>query len=504
MSTLSIVKKGLNQISAPPLVGADYAQTGNDFWMFNQEGTDYKFSYSGHNSSLKAYQKCPPVTAIINRKAQAFINGKTWVLDKEGKVSTSKQAKKLASLLAQPNPLQSQMQFEAQMYIYQQLFGFTILLPIKPVGYPNIEATRLWNIPPFMVDIEETEKLFLQDDQNGIIKQVVLKYKNTRTVLNVADIYIVKDFTPSFSSLVIPDSRICALEMPISNIIGAYESRGTLIKNRGALGILSPESDKYGVAPVRHDDKVALQEDYKRFGLSRNQWQIIISSAALKWQAIGVPTKDLMLFEEIDDDISRVCDGYNYPYRLLSSEKSNSLGGSDIREFKKLLYQDAIIPESLSFYEQLNLFFDTATYGINLNKDFSAVAALQADKGAEATARFTLNQALKLEWEAGLITMDQWLVKLGEDPLPNNTGNVRASDLKNTNVPLAQIIGVGGVQALMLVLTDQILSEKAKENTLQIVFGISPEDANRMVLPGNKPAASEEGADEDEEQEEEV
>ncbi len=71
-----------------------------------------------------------------------------------------------------------------------------------------------------MVDIEETNKLFYQSDTKGIIKQIVLNYKGTRTILNVEDIYIMKDIVPSFCSLVIPNSRIHALEMPINNIIG--------------------------------------------------------------------------------------------------------------------------------------------------------------------------------------------------------------------------------------------------------------------------------------------
>ncbi len=41
-----------------------------------------------------------------------------------------------------------------------------------------------------------------------------------------------KDFTPSFCSLVIPESRIKALQLPINNIIGAYESRNVLINYR--------------------------------------------------------------------------------------------------------------------------------------------------------------------------------------------------------------------------------------------------------------------------------
>src|ERR1051325_2437791 len=460
----------------------------NDNFFFEANGNAvFHFKYSGHNSAVRAYEICPPVNAIINRKAQAYINGKTWVLNLEGKqagkVATTIEAKKLQALFEKPNPLQSWKQFEAQGYIYQQLFGYTIVLPVKPVGFKdNIDATALWNIPPSMVDIEETNKLFYQSDTKGIIKQIVLNYKGTQTILNVEDIYIMKDFTPSFYSLIIPDSRIHALELPINNIIGAYESRNVLINYRGALGILSldPSGGQYGSMPLTDTQKEQLQQDFRRYGLKNHQWQFIITSAALKWQQMGVATKDLMLFEEIEGGIQAICDSYNYPYQLLSSAKGTPF--SNLNEGKKLLYQDATLPESESMYEQWNQLFNTKKYNLKIDKDYSHVAVLQEDKLQSAQARKALNDALQIEFQNGLITLDDWLEKLGEDPLPNGLGQVRATDPKSSNVPIAVTIGVGGVQGLIAVITAQGMSEEAKQATLEVVFGLSSQDAARMSV----------------------
>jgi hypothetical protein len=401
-------------------------------------------------------------------------------------VATTVEAKKLQALFEKPNPLQSWKQFEAQGYIYQQLFGYTIVLPIKPVGFKeNIDATALWNIPPSMVDIEETNKLFYQSDTKGIIKQIVLNYKGTQTILNVEDIYILKDFTPSFCSLVIPDSRIHSLELPINNIIGAYESRNVLINYRGALGILSqdPGSGQYGAIPMTSEQKDQLQQDFRRYGLKNHQWQFIITSATLKWQQMGVATKDLMLFEEIEADTMAICDNYNYPYQLMSSAKGTTF--SNLNEGKKLLYQDATLPEAESIYEQWNQLFNSKKYNLKIDKDYSHVAVLQEDKLQSAQARKELNEALQIEFQNGLITLDDWLEKLGEDPLPDGLGQVRATDPKSSNVPLAVTIGVGGVQGLIAVITAQGMSEEAKQATLEVVFGLSSQDATRMAAGSN-------------------
>jgi hypothetical protein len=462
--------------------------TGDTPHFFEANGKSiFHFTYGGHNSSVKAYERCPPVNAIINRKAQAYINGKTWVLNldgkQKGKEATTADANKLQALFEKPNPLQSWKQFEAQGYIYQQLFGYTIVLPIKPVGFKeNIDAVALWNIPPSMVDIEETNKLFYQSDTAGIIKQVVLNYKGLQTILNVEDIYIMKDFTPSFCSLIIPDSRIHSLELPINNIIGAYESRNVLINYRGALGILSqdPGNGQFGAIPMSPDEKEKLQADFRRYGLSNHQWQFIITSASLKWQQMGVATKDLMLFEEIEADTMAICDNYNYPYQLMSSAKGTTF--SNLNEGKKLLYQDATLPEAESIYEQWNQFFNAKKYNLKIDKDYSHVAVLQEDKQQSALARKTLDDALTIEFQNGLITLDDWLEKLGEDPLPDGLGQVRATDPKSSNVPLAVTIGVGGVQGLIAVITAQGMSEEAKQATLEVVFGLSPQDAARMSV----------------------
>lgn len=474
--------KSVSNYEPIALSPGSYRGASEGHWFAEVAGGSYfYFTYAGHRSSLTSYEKCPPVNAIINRKAQAYINGKTWVLNSRGKESTTEEAKKLRKLFKRPNPLQSWKQFEAQGYIYQQLFGYTIVLPIKPVGFKdNIDATALWNIPPFMIDIEETNKLFYQSDTKGIISKIVLNYKGTRSEINVSDIYIMKDFTPSFNSLVIPESRICALELPINNIIGAYESRNVLINYRGALGILTsdPGSGQFGSLPVTDEEKEKVQNDFSRYGLKHHQWQIIISSAALKWQQMGYPTKDLMLFEEIEDDIARICDSYNYPFELISSPKGVTF--SNKKEAKQLLYQDAIIPEAESMYEQWNQFFNTEAFNITIDKDYAHLPVLQQDEVQKMQARYTRDQAYTIEWEKGLITLNMWRIANGEDPITG--GDVYISELaQDSSTPLAVTIGVGGVQGLIAVLTAQGMSEEAKRATVEIVFGIQPADAARMV-----------------------
>jgi hypothetical protein len=398
-----------------PIDTADYK--GNAWWFFGNDGVDYPFTYDNRNSALKAYQLCPPVAAIINRKAQAYINGKTWIMNTRGKEAQTVMAAKLKKLFTTPNPLQSWREFEAQTYIYQQIFGFAIWLPMIPTGYKEygpIEATAIWNIPPFMVEIEEHDTVYFKSGGKSLIKRITLNYRNTKTDIDPESVFIIKDFTPSFNSLVIPDSRIMAMKMPINNIIGAMESENVIINKRGPAFIISGEQDKYGTGSVRPDEKTELQKEFERYGIRKQQAQAIFTSAAIKYQAIGSSMRDLMLHESVKENTKCVCDGLNYPPHLLGliDPTFNNQNAAE-----KGLYNNAIIPEANSNYEQINQVFRTVEYNINIQKDYSHVPVLQEDARLEAAARRIKGQALELEFKNNWITLNRVLELLGEDTI---------------------------------------------------------------------------------------
>lgn len=457
----------------------------NGNFFFGGNGIDYRFAYSNLGSCTKAYRSCPPLTAVINRKAQCYINGITQINNTLGKEAGSPEAARLRKLLKRPNLLQTWKQFEAQQYIYTQLYGFCITLPIMPSGYEDMGpmyATSLWNLPSNLLAISESQKLFYETDITGILNYIRLDYKGNSVNLPLKNLFIFKDFMPSADSMIFPASRIEALEMPINNIIGAYMSRNELINYAGAQGVFSPAaSDSAGAVNLKEEQKKGLQEDFKRqYGIQRGMWRYIIAPTAMTWTAVGKPTKDLMLFEEIIDDIMRICDAYNYPSPLLNSEKGPNVANTVA--YQAQIYTDGIIPESQDIYEQWNAYFNTDKYNLKIEKNYDHIAVLQENKSEASTARKSLDDALSIEFEKGLITLNDWLVELGKEPLPGDLGNVRATDPKSSNVPLAVTIGVGGVQGLIEVLTAQGLTDDSKSSILEIVFGIAPADAARMAI----------------------
>lgn len=383
---------------------------GNNGWLFdNTGGLDVHFSFGGLDDIVKAYEKCPPVYSIVNKQAYAFTNGKTFITNTKGKEASTDYAKKMRKILFNPNALQNGKQFEAQAAIYMRLFGYCVILPIKSKGFPNEDATALWIIPPYMCEFEFAKQTFY-NLKKGFISNIKVKYGNEVSNLSPDDVIILRDITPGFETLFLPNSPIKPIQQNISNLIGIYNSKGMLINYRGALGILTPEAPgQYGAIPMDPDAKKDLQNDFLRYGLKSNQWKFIISNSSLKWQQMGVPYRDLMLTEWAEDDTMVICDALNYPFKLLANTKSSSMNGTETAQFQRILYQDFVIPFAEMIYEQLSEAFHADENNCRIEKSYDHVTVIQEDKVNRGKARLLTNQACQIEFLNNIITVNQWL-----------------------------------------------------------------------------------------------
>jgi hypothetical protein len=408
------------EIIAPQNYRSGGTALGNNGWLFDGlgPGLDVYFSYNGLSDVVKAYECCAPVYSIVNKQAYCFVNGKTFVMDNKGKEATTDYAKKIKALLKKPNALQNGKQFEAQAAIYLRLFGYCIILPIKPVGFPNEEASALWIIPPYMCELSYSKQTFY-NLKKGFISSIKVTYGSEISILSPDDVIILRDITPGFDTLFIPNSPIKPIQQNISNLMGIYNSKGMLINYRGALGILTPEIDPNGTLAVPTDDKEDLQNSFMRYGIKSNQWKFIISNSALKWQQMGVPYKDLMLTEWSEDDTMVICDALNYPYKLLANNQSSSMNGTETDSFKKQLYQDFVIPFAEMIYEQISEAFNAEKNGCVIQKDYSHIKVLQDDMISAGRALFYMNQGCQIQWFNNIITVNQWLELTEQDSIPD-------------------------------------------------------------------------------------
>lgn len=380
----------------------------------------------GPGEYFSAYRDCPHLQAIINKIAQAHANAQTWILNADGKAkgkeSFKAEAVAIRKLLSNPNPFQTQDEFEAQGKIYQKVFGFNVVFVLKPNGYDNWQADELWNIPAMMLDIQWKNRTFIQykrdKRRNSDIESIHLTYGGERIALPLDNIYIQKDITPSFDTVMLPESRIRAVSRQIDNILVAYDSRSSLMKNRGAQGFISSGfKDEIGTREIPEEDIQSIQAQSRMYGITSAQFRYIITRAPLQFNQMGFPTKELLLFEEIEDDATALCNAYDYPVRLMGIGKTNALSQSDVEGFNKILYQDNIIPQSKRDAAFWNELFSCDLLGIQIEYDFSHLPILQDDLKAKGDARSSMVDAYNKAWEMGACTINEMRIAVGDDPI---------------------------------------------------------------------------------------
>lgn len=391
--------------------------------FFGVHGDSFLLNLTCEKEYLAAYNLCSPLKSIISKRAKAFNSGIRKVQNKNtGKEVKSGRAAEIRQLLKRPNALQTESQFMAQQNHYADIFGYCPVLKIIPTGMAG-EISSMWNIPPWLFDIEYTKKWLNQKNVSGIYSSYFMTWEGERVQIPFKDLFFIFDDgigTEYDTNLTIPDSRLLSNDFVVANIVAAYKSRNTLITKRGAIGILSNETvdGDSGSVPMRKEDKEGLQNDFKKYGLVGQAFQVIISDANLKWQQMGFPTKELMLFEEIEDDINRLCDAYGVPSVLMARGKDTTFENQN--QGRKDFIENTIIPESSQRMEMLTNGVIEDDDSLEIITDYSGLAVLQEDKSKAATARKTLDDALQIEYKAGLITKNDWREKLGEERLTDD------------------------------------------------------------------------------------
>lgn len=362
-----------------------------------------------------AYNICPPVNGIINRKARAFTNGKWWILDKEGNEATGAKVSGLQKLLKKPNPLQSWNQLLSQAKVYEQVFGEVFFFAIIPAGFSDKSKIKaLWVVPNWIINVRLTGKHYFQTELADIIEGYDISLNGSITPLPDGSVIHIRDINQNSTDVTRGQSRLASLQDPISNIVAAYEARNVLITRKGALGILSNQTrDAAGAVPLKEGEKEEVQEEFKKYGLSKEQYQVIITNANLKWQPMTFPTKDLMLFEEIEDDVRAIADNFDYPMYLLGFKEGSTY--SNVGEAKKSLYQDTIIPEADGWAEAFTSFFELEGLGLKLSVYYDHLDVFQQSEKEKAEAFKVKNEGFKIAYEMGVVTREEWRIGIDYD-----------------------------------------------------------------------------------------
>ena len=347
------------------------------FWGFGVGSTGV--NYIELEQLALTYDSIPEVAIVIDRLASMCSNVKIGVEDRQGNKTFEHPA---LELLRSPNPLQDQQELLKEHIVFYSLFGNTYQYGNTVMSNPLPKA--FWNLNPLYVEPKFTNKLYKQVDLKGIIKE----YKVRNFFGGISDKYKTEEVLmkneASPNHPILGTSKLHSLQKPISNIEGVYETRNIFIYKRGAIGLLTPEQDKEGMGnlPEKHEIKEIQKEYQETYGALNNGDAIAIGAVPMKWTPIVMPVKDLMLFEEVDEDFNRIIDAYNLNRNMFSQTKGSSF--NNVKNGIIQGYQDAAFPLVDDWLNSLSEKWGLSANGEKLFSDWTNVPILQGDEVKKA------------------------------------------------------------------------------------------------------------------------
>lgn len=321
------------------------------------------------------YKDIPHLRIVIDKLASMFANANVVIKDSKGEVIDNQEENEFYKLLQSPNPLQSREDFLMQMFIYNALYGtaFNNKLEVNETVY------GIYNLPSQYVQTVLTGKVFKQIDIEDIIKGYKLDLGDGQTEnYDTNDVLLTTTASPD--NPILGTSKIESLKMPLSNIKAVLSKANMTLNKMGALGVLSNQKkDAHGALPVTPKEKQKIHKDYQSsYGHEAGKMGIIITEADVKWSPMSFPTKDLMLYEELDSDFGQIIDMYGAERDMFSSTKGATFENANMAE--KSTYQNTIIPFANNYANSLSEFLGSNEKGFKIELDYSHLPVMQENE----------------------------------------------------------------------------------------------------------------------------
>ena len=346
------------------------------------------------NNAWEWFMTIPELRAVIDKRASMMSSNIPLLYDRNGDLVENHW---FNELVKKPNPMQSWSDVVYSLSVNDALYSNTF-------AYAPVRTSQIRNLmiplPSNKIQVKLSGKMLKQMDKEGMISGYKFEYDNDDVEpLDLKDVLYLT--TPDGMNIIRPTSRIDALKYPLSNIKASYHKRNVLLENIGAIGILSAQkSDIGGAIPMTPEEKRDIQKDW----YNRSKDELIITESQIDWKPMSYPTKDLMLFEELNADKLAIIDAYGLNANLFSSDKGSTF--TNVRDSVRMVYTDTIIPETQQMYDSMCHQFGLADQGYSIKADFSHLPVLQDDEEKTAQTLNTRADAVQKIINAGVPLSD--------------------------------------------------------------------------------------------------
>jgi len=328
---------------------------------------------------LDYFNSIPELNAVINLKARCFANGRLKTVNEK-----AEEVDAMPESLKTPNYFQDIKEFMRQTKLNHEIYGNEYIYFLFGVGFDVQKTKALFSLPPNLITKEytNTQPFWVwPQEPDGI--SYTYELDGTQYAIDAGQILHMNDNNVSVTaandkSVLNGESKLKGLRAALKNIKMAYESRGVILKYRGALGILSNQStDGVGAGlPLEEKEIRDIQEKYNQYGGLEGQFQAIITSANLRWQQMSVDPNKLGLFQETEEDFNKILDAFGVPSEMFTRQKGATFENQN--QARKSIYENTIVPEANEWCMGLNTkFFPDGK--VKLIMDYSHLPVFQED-----------------------------------------------------------------------------------------------------------------------------
>jgi HK97 family phage portal protein len=158
----------------------------------------------------------------------------------------------------------------------------------------------------------------------------------------------------------------------------SYDTMVSAFQNQGAQGMITGEANA-GEQSLTPEQAEMLKQRYQReYSGPKNKGKPIITSAALKWQQMGMSPADLAIIESDKMDLRTICNIFHVPSELFNDASNKTY--SNTKEAGSAIYTNAVIPALTAFRDAINQFIRSKYQEkIYIDFDTSMISELQDD-----------------------------------------------------------------------------------------------------------------------------
>jgi len=348
----------------------------------------------------EGYAKSSDVYSIINKITRGLkkIDWQVEVKTADGWEKTD--GTQWNELMAAPNKLTTWQGLIEEYAVYYLLLGHSYMYKSESIGLPGI--AELTTMPADKIDI-------VAGDYMNPIKGFELE-EITNSFIPYEKMLFQKMVNPvgTFEERLYGMSPIRAAWYVVQSGNNSWEANGSILKNRGASGIITSTADY----PLTDEEIEDIEEVWNKRNSGPNKYgKIAFGGNKVNYQQIGMSPSDLKLIEMSVIPLRTLCSVYGVDAEVLNDTASSTYNNR--KEAEKALFEDVVLPLADTIKDGLNMCVTPELVDgdkLRITYSTSKISALQADKEKQSSVAVNLVNG-------GIWTQNEARLYMGNEPM---------------------------------------------------------------------------------------